>query len=599
MGDEKDLPGGFRRRKYPRGADDVLPAIADDLGAVVELPGWLWVTYQRKRDLGAALLGYKLGPQDVDACPQLPAVEVAARHLATARFAVISGEPGGGKSLAAFQAARVLNRAGWEVIELVNQGVASFDEVRTFSDLPGPVLAVVDDSQALEPAVRASFERSVDAKHTVLMVSTERSDQPGHSTIRPDQAVATIKQFCLDHRTRVAPLVSAADDRVGKRPADERFERRVEASAFAKMPWEFMFTLGGGERRVSESTAALADTDDAPLLLGLVAATEILSLDVGVGVDRLAQLASEVGRDVTWVEDGLTLLVERRLASVRDGRIRTPHIRLAQRALQVLCWDTNGEHWERLADCVGRRFIDTSDPLAGLLWLSSTLSNSDSNRRNRSRLFPDDTARAVVEEAATVPAGRARRIAGSMIHEVSWWYALTEPLADQVEHTLIAWLPEMTAEDVHGIYDAYGALSGRYPSHAGRVSASITPQQVAAIVSQHVDVAQGHDWGGLLGWLSQANGIDADQWREAFAAALDVGLLVERVADDVADKLAGAVDFTNYYSVRAAQERPTPNHSNTGKIQVYPVMNPEIDARAVARVLLAVTARTDRSKERN
>jgi hypothetical protein len=523
-------------------ADTALPAIADALGAVADVPGWLWVNYERQRDLGAALLGYKLGPQDVDACPQMPAVAVAARHLTQARFAGISGESGGGKSLAAFQAGRLLNRDGWGVLELVSQGVASVDDVRTFADLTGPVAAIVDDSQALDPVVRTAFERSVDAGHVVLMVSTDRSDLPGHSTIRPEQAIATIKQFCLDHQEEVSRLVSAADDRVGKGMTQERFEHRVDASGFAKVPWEFMFTLGGGERRVSESIDGLSDTDDGPLVLGLIAVTEILSLDVGVGVDRLAELAVEVGRDRAWVEQVLSVLVDRRLASIRGGRVRTPHIRLAQRALQVLCRDTAGDHWERLADLIACRFTDTTESLEGRQWLSSMLSNSDSNRHQRDRLFPDDVARAVVEEASTATAGRDRHIAGNMIWEVGWWGAMTDALADKVEHILIAWLPEMTSDDAHGIYQAYSALS-RYSSHAGRVSASITPEHVAAIVSEHVDVAWGHDWGWLLGWLAGADGIDSDRWRTRFAAALDLDLLVERVTNGVADKIHGAVDF--------------------------------------------------------
>lgn len=528
----------------PATADTALPAIADALGAVAEVPGWLWVNYERKRDLGAALLGYKMGPQDVDACPQVPAVEVAARHLAQAGFAVISGESGGGKSLAAFQAGRLLNREGWGVLELVNQGVASVDDARTFANLTGPVLAIVDDSQALDPVVRTAFERSVDADHAVLMVSTEQSDHPGHSTIRPDQAIATIKHFCLDHQAEVSRLVSAADDRVGRGMTNERFERRVEASGFAKLPWEFMFTLGGGERRVSELIDGLADTDDGALLLGLIAVTEILSLDAGVGVDRLAELAVEVGRDRAWIEEILGILVDRRLASLRDGRVRTPHIRLAQRALQVLCRDTAGDHWERLAELIARRFTDTTESLEGRQWLSSMLSNSDSNRRHRNRLFPDEVARAVVGEASTAASGRDRRIAGNMLWEVGWWGAMTDELADKVEHILIGWLPEMSSDDVHGIYQAYSALS-RYRAHAGRVSASVSPEQIAAIVSHRVDVAWGHEWGWLLGWLAGADGVDSRQWRTRFADALDLEPLIERVRTGVADKIPGAVDFVH------------------------------------------------------
>jgi hypothetical protein len=388
------------------------------------------------------------------------------------------------------------------------------------------------------------------------MVSTESSDRPEHSTIRPDQAITTIRQFCLDHREVVSHLVSSVDDRVGMAPTNERFEERVAAAAFAKMPWEFMFILGGGERRVSESIEGLSDTDDGPLLLGLVAVTEILSLDAGVGVDRLVELASEMGRQRVWVEEVLSVLVGRRLASIRAGRVRTPHIRLAQQALWALCRDTSGSHWDRLADLIARRFADMNESLEGRQWLSSMLSNSDSNRARRNRLFPDNVARSLVEEISTVSTGRERSVAGEMIWEINSWWAMTDELAEQVEHLLVRWLPEITSEDVHGIFRAFNALQEHRPS-AGRVTGSVAPEQIAAIVTKEVDLRRGHDWGWLLSGLAHAEGVDSEKWSERFARALDVEQLVDRVTIGIADKVAGAVDFIHslsQFAPRAATE---------------------------------------------
>lgn len=103
-------------------ADEVMPALADVLDARVDLPGWRWVTFTRFRDLSAALLGYRLGPQDINACPEMPAAGWAADRLRQAQFAALVGESGSGKSITAFQGARRLNEEGWAVVELAQPG---------------------------------------------------------------------------------------------------------------------------------------------------------------------------------------------------------------------------------------------------------------------------------------------------------------------------------------------------------------------------------------------------------------------------------------------------------------------------------------------
>lgn len=151
-------------------ADEVLPALADRLQAPVDNPGWRWVTFRRSRDLRAALLGYRLGPQDVAACPELPGSRQVAERLAQTRFSVLVGDSGSGKSITAFQAAALMNKAGWSAVELSQPGVATEETVRAFAGLPGPVLAVVDDAQALPPEVVHAFERAVADDHAVLIV---------------------------------------------------------------------------------------------------------------------------------------------------------------------------------------------------------------------------------------------------------------------------------------------------------------------------------------------------------------------------------------------------------------------------------------------
>lgn len=140
------------------------------------------MVFSRSCDLRAAFLGYRLGPQDVDACPVSPATPQVAERNRQGRFATIEGESGSGKSITAFQAARELNSEGWGILELNRPGVATEETVRNLQAVPGPVVAIVDDAQALGPEVQVAFERAVSLDHGVILVRTDRV--PGADRVR-------------------------------------------------------------------------------------------------------------------------------------------------------------------------------------------------------------------------------------------------------------------------------------------------------------------------------------------------------------------------------------------------------------------------------
>ncbi len=158
-------------------ADDALPALLRELDLDIGARRWRSVTFDRQRSLSAALMGYRLGPNDVRSCPELPGVEGTVTRLRAARFVAITGVSGSGKSISAFQAAYRLNEEGWSVLELVNPGTADESSVQEFISHPGPVLAVVDDAQSIDsvtiPRVRTSdIPRSrSDSLHDVLGIS--------------------------------------------------------------------------------------------------------------------------------------------------------------------------------------------------------------------------------------------------------------------------------------------------------------------------------------------------------------------------------------------------------------------------------------------
>lgn len=527
-------------------AEEVLPLIASELGATGTAPGWLWVTYRHQRDIGAALLGHKLGPQDVEACPSVPAVATAAQHLLVARHAAISGASGCGKSLAAFQAAQILNRDGWGVVELVNQGVATDDDVDTFSELPGPVVAVVDDAQALDSAVRARFERAADDRHAVLLVSTDPSASAANSTIGSAEAVELLSTFCRDQRPDVEPLVSKLDDRVGDSSiTQERFVHRVELAARASTPWEFMFTLSGGDLRIAHALGVLGNTPNGQLVLGLLSAAQTLSVDTGVSQDRLRDHGASCGIEPTDVDAAIDALLDARMATSREDQLRTPHLRFAQRAIWTLCRDQAGGHWDPFTRFLRQRVLDETEPLLGRLWLIRDLARLDETRYGPGRIIDQAATTTILDQVLPTPPGRDRGLAAHIVRELDWFHSISDEDNGRIAATLLDWVTHVDGVEIYGVESAFGNLHGRSPEHATRVALALPPELVAQMVAERFDPAAGREWGHLIGRVVEASDIDRDEWTARFAAALDTDLLLGRVAGFDDDVLWSVMEFAN------------------------------------------------------
>lgn len=271
-------------------ATEALSALATQLTSAVPASGWRHVVYTRRRSMLAALQGMRLGPADVDSCPELPAVARIAERLATSRIATVSGASGVGKSLAAFQAARRLNQKGWTVLELSQPGIASLDQVTAFRQHHGPVVAVIDDAQAIPAEVRAEFAASIDDDHAVLLVSTERLELRDDESLSAAQAVRTLHKHCRANLATVAPMLIELDDRVRWSAFFKTPDERLDAAfRSATEPWLYMFIASGGERRITNNIDKAVDHVHAALVLAAICIAQLASQDAGVTIDQLIE----------------------------------------------------------------------------------------------------------------------------------------------------------------------------------------------------------------------------------------------------------------------------------------------------------------------
>ncbi|GAB3132000.1 SIR2 family protein [Marisediminicola antarctica] len=518
-------------------ADAALASFAAHLLPPQPLSGWKHVTFLRSRSFLAALRGERLRPTDVDACPELPAAPRLAERLLSSRYATLSGASGTGKSITAFHAARRLNREGWKVVELKQPGVASLADVEEFRVLSGPVLAVVDDAQAIDPGVLAEFESSADEDHAVLIASTERLEARDDETLVATQAVQVVHAYCRAHLDAVGPMLTQLDDRVRWSVFSDTPEQRLElALKTAAEPWLYMFIASGGERRITGALDRMVENGNAALLLAVICIAQMTSRDAGVTSVELASTLERYFNDrfcvdeklqQRRVDDALLVLMDEKLIREHDGRIRAAHIRIAERVLQDLGRREPHAIGEAVRAFVRANLLDESIDTVGKFWLLRTFDRIDIYRfRWASSIVDDEVSESLLRQCIAAAPGRDRGVALNLLWSSEWLRKLSDHAASKLAEWMISWLPNLVSEEVSGFR---WMLSGLRSDHeeAHRLLRASTSAQV---LGERLSIA-GSRWA-AADWMHVIQELGPDlrsgtllSWSEEFEAGINTDLL--------------------------------------------------------------------------
>jgi hypothetical protein len=319
-------------------AEFVLPLLAEKYVLHEDNSSWHTVAYSGSRGVESWLAGERLGPQDVDACPELDEVETLKTSLQHDRAVVLNGLTGSGKSICAYQALRRLMSDGYEVLRLRDnarhKGVRSW--LTDLSAFPHRKALFIDDAQDLSSDVVRELAETATPDRLVLIVGIDHvagGVRTVHLSAR--SAVARLARFVREERETLFPFVRALDDHVGSHPLDFHFEQRIDSAEQEATTWQFTYTLTGGWRRVRRQMLELRDSNRADLALAAIAVAQVAGVDSGVDQGELETLRSVLGRDQRWLTDALDELRERRLIFESDGRIRCAHLRAA---FNVITW---------------------------------------------------------------------------------------------------------------------------------------------------------------------------------------------------------------------------------------------------------------------
>ena len=326
---------------------------------------WEIVTFDGDRGLGPALMGYSLGPSDATACPRLTEVSTVLTQLKVAYSARLIGEPGAGKSICSYQAAKEMAAEGFEVLRLLDPQA---DHIALEVVSPGKRrLFLIDDAHLLKSHILSRIEDQAGPARLVLSThnAVGRISHRGAITLDAKRAVKTIAAALRADLPNTLRAVRLADDEVGERMMNADLgERLDQAASVADRPWQFCFVLGGGWRR-SKQTADSARAANADLILAAVAIRQLVSRDARAVPGEIAEVCESAGIDSGTVDHGLERLGKQRLiVSVAD--CRTPHQRFAAVVLKRVLEGQDKDGREKIATMIEGVLRDSQFPYAGL-----------------------------------------------------------------------------------------------------------------------------------------------------------------------------------------------------------------------------------------
>jgi hypothetical protein len=522
-------------RFYPEHAFDV-PSILERLEAMTNqrgqaqrlVPGtWRDLDFFGGRDIGPALLGRPLGPADAAACPRLDEADVLVTELRRGYSARILGDPGGGKSVCAYQAASVFAAEGWRVQQL--------DDARGLTSvLPSPdcdTLYLVDDAHLAAVGTLAAIEHAADSRRLVLSIHNRLSQdpsRPGAVVIEPRKAVRTIAEGLRRDPATLA-AVRRVDPNVGNGPRDFDLAARIDhAEREATYPWQFCFILGGGWDR-AERAADAARASGADLVLAAVAVRQIAARDARPQREEIEALAAIAGMTPEQTGRSVDFLVRERLVISADD-LRCPHQRFAAVVIEKILRGQEEVGRSAVGRLIGATLEDATMPFGGLYLLLHEIAFAGQYRQ-WSRFVPLESLRSTLTRAWAADTSAARGDACRLLTQAESY------LPDWVDETLRpnaatlrTWLNAVDSESAHGLSRLINNIRNRDEELGPSLFERSDAQAVAVAISSATP-----ETAFALGTLADRLWILGKDWNAKYTAALNRDALIGLARDWPAD----------------------------------------------------------------
>ena len=340
---------------------------------------WELIDFSHQRGIESAVAGNRLGPADVEHCPEFPICKQVVVELNRSHWYSIVGQRGCGKSVTAWQAAKKLHDVGYSIWRPHYD--AKPHELLQSLPTQSKSLLVIDDTQQFGRGfIERLAERSCETLKIIFTSTLADAMAPNPSCISPSSGVDTLKISILKRRDEILPIVMRFDDRVSDRYMDVSFERRIDDCARQRTPWEFFWVLRGGWQTARIEYDSLKQAPHTTLLITTIAVRQISSCDAGISRERLFQVTGEMGLNIGETDKAISHLASLGLISISDDIFRTKHISYAYRIVEESLHSKNHPMWPPTIKTIIGIVLEDGASLEGIYWLLGAVRMTDAIR---------------------------------------------------------------------------------------------------------------------------------------------------------------------------------------------------------------------------
>lgn len=373
-------------------ASEALNPIVNNLLPKVANP-WNHLDFSNQVGLEHAIMGYRLQPSDVLACPKLPQFGEAKYKLEQAHSVIIESDPGCGKSITAYQLAYDFLISGWEVVKYDNTKFVSCSDIKLDNDGYKTVY-IIDDAQQLDKNIINKLLGYANNTQKVIITQTHTFEFPFESvTISKEQSVRVIYNHYLKNKSAVVSVIAQTNKNIGRDIGDfymdTPFEYVLNIALRESTPWLFNYSLRGGWENIKAQYSVAKEYKCSDILLTLIAFKQIISLDKPVEKNWLIESAKRWGYNSDWCNECLTFMFQKKMILSLD-EIRTMHLQAATRVIVCFVNNHSVEDCQLLFKFIKSEMLNKSTLLQGVLWFFNLLFSFETGYKIRYNILDNE-----------------------------------------------------------------------------------------------------------------------------------------------------------------------------------------------------------------
>lgn len=326
---------------------------------------WEILDFSYQRNISHAIMGYRLTPADVVACPRFPQVERMTEQLSIVDYVILQGQTGCGKSISVYQTAYDFYNLGWNVYRYKSTGN---DIVPIIPQNTEPSLYIIDDAQLLSNKTLETLSEQARPNTKIIFAKTvAQAVQSDTILLTNNEAVDILYKNFLKRKDEILPIVHQCDKNIGINFFDTQIEWRLENAKKAATPWQFNYTLRGGWQTIKEQYQAIAAHHNCGMLAAIISAFQIMLLDNAVDYGWLCTWIQGVDDSLLWNKDDLLYLIDRKIILSEDD-VRIVHLEGAK-AIFAHYLESSNLNNGKLQAIIEQAFLENRVTPLGLVWL--------------------------------------------------------------------------------------------------------------------------------------------------------------------------------------------------------------------------------------